>query len=221
MNGLETQGVTIQAGAFTVADVNLAVRAGAYFMLMGHTGAGKTLLLKAICGLQPMRAGRICIAGEDVTDQEPRARRIGYVPQESALFPHLDVRANIAFALDLLGLHPPEIASRVEAMAGEFGITHLLARRVRGLSGGERQKVALARALVRRPRLLLLDEPVSALDEKSRDEICALLKRVHREHNLTTIHICHNRAELERLGDSMGLLNAGRLVSIEERNATP
>ena len=220
MSGLELQHVTLQAGAFTVSDVTLTVRTGAYFMLMGHTGAGKTLLLKAICGLQPVGSGRICIDGEDVTDLEPRARRIGYVPQDSALFPHLDVRANIAFALDLQQLSPAEIATRTETMADNLGVAHLLSRRIRGLSGGERQKVAMARALVRHPRLLLLDEPVSALDEKSRDEICALLKRIHREHHLTTIHICHNRAELERLGDCVGLLNAGRLVSIEERNAT-
>lgn len=213
MNGLEVHDASLRAGDFEVRDVNLDVAAGEYFMLMGHTGAGKTLLMKAICGLQPLTAGRVGIAGEDVTDLEPRARRIGYVPQDSALFPHLDVRANIVFALDLLGLDRPEAAARAESLAGELGIAHLLARRVRGLSGGERQKVALARALVRHPRLLLLDEPVSALDEKARDEICALLKRVHREHDLTTLHICHNRAEVERLGDRVGVMNAGRLIS--------
>jgi ABC-type sugar transport system ATPase subunit len=221
MSGLELQGVTLHAGAFTVSEVSCAVRSGAYFMLMGHTGAGKTLVLKAVCGLHPVAAGRVRIAGQDVTDLEPRARRIGYVPQESALFPHLDVRANIAFALDQCGIGAQEAAAGVETMAGELGIAPLLSRRIRGLSGGERQKVALARALVRRPRLLLLDEPVSALDEQSRTEICALLKRVHIAHGLTTVHICHNRSELEQLGDAVAVLNAGRLVSVEERNALP
>lgn len=221
MNGLELQGVTLRAGAFTVSEVSFVVRAGAYFMLMGHTGAGKTLLLKAICGLHPLIAGRVCIGGTDVTACEPRARRIGYVPQESALFPHLDVRANIAFALDQCGIGGREAGACVEAMAGELGIAPLLARRIRGLSGGERQKVALARALVRRPRLLLLDEPVSALDEQTRREICALLKRVHVAHGLTTVHICHNRSELEQLGDAVAVVNAGRLVSVEERNPVP
>lgn len=215
MNGLELHGVTIHIGAFVVDAVDLTVPAGEYFILMGHTGAGKSLLMKAICGVQPLAGGRILIDGRDVTDLDPRVRRIGYVPQDSGLFPHLDVRGNIAFALDLLGLDAKTAARRVQAMAEEIGITALLNRRVRGLSGGERQKVALARALTREPRLLLLDEPVSALDEGTRDDICALLARIHREHHLTALHICHNRAEAKLLGDRVGLMSNGRLASVE------
>ena len=215
MNGLELRGITVRAGEFVVDDINLTVPAGEYFILMGHTGAGKTLLMKAICGVQPLIGGQIRIDGRDVTRLDPRVRRIGYVPQDSGLFPHMDVRENIGFALDLFGLDVKTAAARVEAMAEEIGIAPLLKRRVYGLSGGERQKVALARALTREPRLLLLDEPVSALDESARDDICALLDRVHREHNLTAMHICHNRAEATRLGDRVGVMNGGRLVSIE------
>jgi len=221
MNGLELRGIVVHVGKFVVDDINLTVPAGEYFILMGHTGAGKTLLMKAICGVQPLSGGQVLIDDRDVTDLDPRVRRIGYVPQDSGLFPHLDVRENIGFALDLLGLDTRAAALRVEAMAEEIGIAPLLKRHVRGLSGGERQKVALARALVREPRLLLLDEPVSALDEGTRDDICTLLARVHREHHLTALHICHNRAEAERLGDRVGLMSNGRLVSIETGNPAP
>ena len=216
MNGLlELSGITVRAGAFVVDDINLVVPAGEYFILMGHTGAGKSLLMKAICGVQPIAGGSIRIDGRDVTALDPRVRRIGYVPQDSGLFPHLDVRKNIGFALDLIGLDEKQTAARVDALAEEIGIAPLLTRRIHGLSGGERQKVAIARALTREPRLLLLDEPVSALDEVSRDDICTLLDRVRREHHLTALHICHNRAEAARLGDRIGVMNNGRLVSIE------
>ena len=220
MNGLEIRDVTLSAGHFIVSDIDLTTSTGEYFMLMGHTGAGKSLLMKAVCGLQPIECGRILIHGRDVTDLAPRARGIGYVPQDSGLFPHLDVKGNIAFALDLLGVNHKETEARTARMAEEIGITHLLARRVGGLSGGERQKVALARALIRNPRLLLLDEPFSALDEKTREESCSLLKRVHREHRLTTLHICHNRSEAEMLGDRVGNMNAGRLLAINKGNGT-
>jgi ABC-type sugar transport system ATPase subunit len=216
MNGLEIRNLELRAGNFILNDIDLAASDGEYFILMGHTGAGKSLLMKAVCGLQPIENGRILIHGRDVTDLAPRIRGIGYVPQDSGLFPHLDVKGNVAFALDLLGVDRREIEEKVSRMAEEIGITHLLPRRVNGLSGGERQKVALARALTRNPRLLLLDEPMSALDEKSRKDISSLLKRVHREHHLTTLHICHNRSEAEMLGDRVGTMNAGRLVAVDK-----
>jgi len=221
MTGLELRDVSLRAGDFRVGPLDLSVRAGEYFILMGHTGAGKSLLMKAICGVHPLEAGRVLIGPHDVTNMEPHERGLGYVPQDSGLFPHLDVRGNIGFALDLLGLAAGESAERVDAVAEELGIAPLLARRVGGLSGGERQKVSLARALTRRPGLLLLDEPVSSLDERSRDDIAALLKRVHREHGLTTVHICHNRVEAETLGDRIGRLSAGRLMDVQARNPRP
>lgn len=221
MTGLELHDVSLRAGEFRVGRIDLAVPAGEYFVLMGHTGAGKSLLMKAVCGVHPVDTGRVLIDGRDVTRTQPHERRLGYVPQDSGLFPHLDVRGNIGFALDLVGLGRKESAGRVADVAEELGITGLLARRVRGLSGGEKQKVALARALTRRPRLLLLDEPVSSLDEQSRDDICALLKRVHREHELTTVHICHNPAEAEKLADRVGTMSNGRLVDVQDGRSSP
>jgi len=213
MSALLLEGIELRAGSFRVEKVDLAVEPGEYFMLMGHTGAGKSLLMKAVCGLQPPEAGRVAIAGRDVTGLEPRERGLGYVPQNSGLFPNLDVRANIGFALDLLGVGNAEAAGRTEALAEELGIATLLDRSVGNLSGGEQQKVALARALSRRPKLLLLDEPVSALDELAREEICELLGRVHREHGLTTLHICHSRGEAATLGSRVGMMNGGRLIA--------
>jgi len=217
MKRLEIRNVVIHAGNFTVDAGSLTVYPGEYFILMGHTGAGKSLLMKAICGLQPISAGSFLIDDVDITDTEPRNRHIGYVPQDSGLFPHLKVRENILFALDVLGVQKKESLDRVTHLAEQFGIYGLLDRTVNALSGGERQKVALARAIVRRPHLLLLDEPVSALDEKTHIEICSLLKRIHHEYGHTTIHICHNLREAKNLGDRTAVMNAGRFVSIEER----
>ena len=221
MKGLEIRDVELRAGDFTVDAISLTIRPGEYFILMGHTGAGKSLLMKSICGLQPVHRGSIRIDGADVTFTEPRKRQIGYVPQDSGLFPHLNVRDNILFALDVLGVENKEAHSRLKHLADEVGISALLERTPAGLSGGERQKVALARAIVRRPRLLLLDEPVSALDKKSHAEICVLLKRIHGEYGHTTVHICHNAREAEDLGDRIAVMNAGRLVSVDERNKLP
>lgn len=218
MKRLEIRDVVIHAGNFTVDAGSLTVNPGEYFILMGHTGAGKSLLMKAICGLQPVSSGSFFIGGIDVTDAEPRNRHIGYVPQDSGLFPHLKVKENILFALDVLGVEKKDALDRVAYLAGQFGIAGLLDRTVNGLSGGERQKVALARAIVRRPHLLLLDEPVSALDERTHVDICNLLKQIHHEYGHTTVHICHNPREAKDLGDRIAVMNAGHIVSIEERN---
>jgi ABC-type sugar transport system ATPase subunit len=147
-----------------------------------------------------------------VTGLPPGQRRIGYVPQDSALFPTYSVRENIAFAPTVQGCAKTEIRSRVETLAEQLGITHLLDRLPYQLSGGERQRTALGRALASQPRILLLDEPLSALDEELHAELCTLLRTVHTRHQLTTLHVTHSRREAEALADLRLHFESGRIT---------
>ena len=196
--------ITINQGAFGMRDVCLEIPQGAYAVMMGSTGSGKTTLLEVICGLRQPDCGRILIDGKDVTRATPAARDVGYVPQDGALFKTMSVFEQIAFALSIRRAPSAIIAARVEELAGQLGITHLLDRTPIGMSGGERQRVALARALSFRPGVLLLDEPLSALDDETRSSIMALLKQVSQKTGITALHVTHNKAEADQLG-SMNL----------------
>ena len=221
---IEASNLSFQAGTFRVQDVSLHVGDGEYFVLMGPTGSGKSLLVKCLCGLVRAETGRILIVGRDVTDLEPRARRVGYLPQEYVLFPHLSVARNITFARRARGDSHARALRDARPIVETLGLAALLDRRPETLSGGEQQRVALARALASRPRLLVLDEPVSALDEPTRREVCEELRRVEREFRLATIHICHNTEEARTLADRVGIMDAGRLVQsgpLEELRARP
>ena len=212
---LELNKVFLKADDFTVEDISLQVKAKEYFVLMGPTGSGKTLLIKAICGLIGIESGQIIINGVDVTDFEPRARRIGYVPQESGLFAHLNVERNLTFALEVAGLSRRKARAEIGKIIESLKIGHLLGRSIINLSGGEQQKVALGRALARKPKLLVLDEPVSSLDQVSRNEICEVLSEVQKDFALTTIHICHNPQEARSVSDRVGIISGGRLIGID------
>jgi ABC-type sugar transport system ATPase subunit len=333
---IRVDGLECRIGSFHLGPVDLEVTDGDYFVLLGPTGMGKTLLVESICGLLRPWKGRVLMDGRDVSRLPPRERQVGYVPQHQGLFPHLTVFGNIAFPLRrvhactasvwerlgfilllvglvwlghqwtepwpllalarlgrvmglvatalLLGVfasgrlfrhrrmtgrrarlalaaacvgayglglasragspatlfgwaalavallawlgavgwllrsyafslvYPPEAERRVHQMAGTLGIEPLLDRWPTTLSGGERQKVALARALITRPRLLLLDEPVSALDEPTRERTCADLRRIHDELRVTTIHVSHNLEEAFSVADHAGVLHEGRLA---------
>ncbi len=188
-----------RAGAFSIRDVTLTLPQGCYGVLMGRTGSGKTTLLEAICGLRQIVSGRIRIGDRDVTRLKPGERGVGLVPQDIALFPTMTVRQHLAFALEIRRRSPEAIEARVEELSSLLGIAHLLDRGTAGLSGGEAQRVALGRALSFRPGILLLDEPLSALDEVTRDEMHALLRQVQRSTGVTTLHITHSRAEARAL----------------------
>ena len=209
---LRLDGVTIQAGAFRVVDVALHVPEGEYFVLMGPTGSGKSLLVKAVCGLLRPRRGAVWIDGTNVTRLEPRRRRVGYVSQDCDLFPHLRVARNITFGLCRRGRSHRAALRAVGPLVDMLGLGPLLNRRTPNLSGGERQKVALARALATRPKVLLLDEPVSALDEPTRREICRELRRVQRQFGVSTLHVCHSLEETALVADRVGILIEGRLA---------
>ena len=209
------QGLRVTAGAFEVGPLDLQVPDGGYCVLLGPSGAGKSLVLEAVAGIRRPDAGSVTVDGEDVTGLSPERRRIGLVFQDGLLFPHLSVRKNVAYgARRAGGRHQAQgrsIAEPVAELAEAVGITHLLARRPATLSGGERQRVALARALAARPRALLLDEPLSAVDMESREELQDVLRRVSRERGLTVLHVTHDRAEAFALADTCALLIGGRL----------
>ncbi len=199
---------------FHLRQIELDVAAGEYFVVLGPTGAGKTVLLETIAGLHQPRKGRILLDGEDVTGAPPERRGIGFVYQDYALFPHLSVAGNIAFGLKLRGMDRGAIEERVTVISRLLGIDHLLHRRPGALSGGEQQRVALARALVVEPRLLLLDEPLSALDPEMREGLQRELERLHQQLGTTTVHVTHDFEEAVALGDRIAVVNEGRVVQV-------
>jgi molybdate/tungstate transport system ATP-binding protein len=210
--------LSVRAGTFRLDAVSLHVATGEYAVLMGKTGCGKTTLLEAICGLKPARSGRIVLLNRDVAHLTPGQRGVGYVPQDLALFPTLTVGEHLAFALEVRRWARPAIRERVEALAGLLGIPHLLDRYPQGLSGGESQRVALGRALSFHPRILLLDEPLSALDEGTRAEMVDLLRSVQRLTGVTTLHVTHSLTEARRLADRLFVMEQG---VIREESAAP
>lgn len=201
-------------GEFALRDITLDVEQGEYFVLLGKPGSGKTLLLECLSGLKRISSGKITIGGRPVESAEPRDRNIGYVPQDYALFATRTVRKNIEFGL-FVRHHPrPHRWERVQQLTKMLGIEHLLDRGTQGLSGGERQRIALARALAAEPNILLLDEPVSALDDETREGILVELRRIQRQTKTTTIHVCHDLSEMRCVADRVGILRGGRLIQV-------
>jgi ABC-type sugar transport system ATPase subunit len=210
---IELDGVSVHLGAFALRGVSLTVPAGRYAVLMGRTGSGKTTLLEVICGLRRLDAGRVHLAGRDVTRLRPAERGVGYVPQDGALFPTLTVCEHLAFAPTIHRWPAARVRQQVERFADLLGIAYLLDRRPEGLSGGERQRVALGRALAFEPAVLLLDEPLSALDEQTRDDMHRILGDVRRM-GVTTLHVTHSQSEAERLADVILRLSPGGIERV-------
>ncbi|RLE28389.1 ABC transporter [Candidatus Acetothermia bacterium] len=208
------EGLEVRAGDFSLRGIELELWAGEYLAILGPTGAGKTLLLETVAGLRRPRAGRVLIAGADVTRLPPERRGIGYVFQDYALFPHLSVFENIAFGLRLRRLPRGELRRRVGELAELVGIGDLLSRGIEGLSGGERQRVALARALVLSPQALLLDEPLSALDPQHRQGLQRTLRELHRTLYPTVLHVTHDFQEAVALGEEVAVLHGGKLAQV-------
>ena len=209
---IELRQVHIRAGEFQLANLSFQVDTGQYAVLMGRTGRGKTTILESICGLRRIEQGSILIDDTDVTDWPPADREIGYVPQDLALFPTFSVAEHLQFALRLRRLGARQIEQRTGELAERLGITHLLARGIEGLSGGESQRVALGRALSFRPSVLLLDEPLSALDEATRNEMQSLLRSLTSDTGVTTLHITHSAEEAAALADRCFHLHDGELT---------
>lgn len=222
---LELRSLGVSVGDFALRDLNLEINNGEYFVLLGPTGAGKTLLLEILTGLLRPQRGEVRWQGQDLLSMPPEARPVAVVFQDLALFAHLTVGENIAFGPRVRGVGPREREAQARALATLLGIEHLLGRSVMGLSGGEKQRVALARALAVKPAILLLDEPLSALDGVTRDRLREELRRIHAgsagSHGghggdgghvgLTVVHVTHDREEALYLADRIGVLLDGRL----------
>jgi ABC-type Fe3+/spermidine/putrescine transport system ATPase subunit len=206
--GLAISELTAQAGSFALGPVSLDIPPDRVLVLLGPSGAGKTVLLETIAGLRPQRSGQIRLAGTDITGLPPERRRIGLVFQDAALFPHMTVQENVRF-----GPRASRTACRGagDSLLGQLGIAHLANRSPRSLSGGERQRVALARALAIAPRLLLLDEPLSALDQPTREDMRLLLRRLLAELEIPAAHVTHDRDEALSIADDLAVIAGGQL----------
>jgi molybdopterin-binding protein len=189
------------------------VRLGEYFVLLGASGVGKSVLLEIIAGLIAPDAGQILLDGKNVTCEEIQNRQIGLVFQNSALFPHMTVYNNVAYPLRCKGLRTSQIRERVCELAEDFGFTALLKRNPQTLSGGESQRVSLARVVASEPGCLLLDEPISSLDAKARPQMRALLRRIN-TNGQTIVHVTHDYTEAVSLGTHMAVLEGGTIAQV-------
>lgn len=211
---IQLMGVSKEYGEFTLQDIHLKIKQGEYFVILGPTGAGKTLLLELIAGFCEPDHGKIEMFHKDVTFCPPEERDVGFVYQDYMLFPHLNVYHNIAFGLKLKKQPEMEIRKSVKKVAKTLGITHLLNRNISSLSGGEAQRVAVARALLIKPRVLLLDEPLSALDPNVRDIVMDEIKDIHNSFGITTVHVTHTREEAIILGDRIAIMAGGLITQV-------
>jgi len=204
--------VAVQNSSFTVKD-------GEFFVMLGPSGCGKTTTLRMVAGLELPTSGRILLDGEDVTFNRAAERDIAFVFQLFALYPHMNVRRNIAFPLKCQGTPRAETRRRVEETARLLRIDHLLDKPVSGLAGGDRQRVALGRAIVRRPKAFLMDEPLGTLDSEFRTLMCEELRQLHERINATTVYVTHDQLEAMSMADKIVVMNNGVIEQFGEPQA--
>ena len=211
---IRLENLHVRVGTFDLRDISLEVPKGGYALIIGPTGSGKTTLLEAVAGHARLKAGRVFMHGDEVTELPPERRGLGFVYQQYHLFPHLSVRDNIGYGIGRARGKRDGIApeARVAELADMLAIGPLLDRPVRGLSGGEQQRVALARALAPRPSILLLDEPFAAVDPATRQVLRRELRELHEREGITTLQVTHDFDEALRLGDLVAVLSEGRIA---------
>ena len=202
-------------GFHAVHELDLEIADGEFLVLVGPSGCGKSTALRMIAGLEKITGGHLYIGGNDVTDLEPKERDIAMVFQSYALYPHLTVRNNIAFALKLAKMPKTEIAARVADASRVLELDNFLDTRPAHLSGGQRQRVAMGRAIVRQPKAFLMDEPLSNLDAKLRVQMRAEISRLQRELRTTTVYVTHDQVEAMTMGDRVAVLSAGFLQQVD------
>jgi ABC-type Fe3+/spermidine/putrescine transport system ATPase subunit len=211
MLGLKLENLSKSWRDFKLKNVDLTIEDGDYFVILGPTGAGKTLLLETIMGFHKPDHGRILLNGSDVTNEPPEKRQIGYISQNCVLFPHMTVHQNLEFSLKMKGVAKTERDRKVGQLLEFAGLKAMAHRRPATLSGGEKQKVALMRALAAEPQIIVLDEPLTAIDLETAREIRRELRRLHLS-GKTVIHVTHNQIEGFSLGSKMAILNSGEVV---------
>lgn len=197
-----------------IRGVDISIADGEFVVLVGPSGCGKSTLLRTIAGLEDIDAGEIAINGQVVNDLEPRERDISMVFQSYALYPHMDVRDNMAFNLSVRKAEPDEIERKVADAAGILGLEALLARRPRELSGGQRQRVAMGRAIVRHPQVFLFDEPLSNLDAKLRVQMRVEIRALHDRLKATSIYVTHDQVEAMTMADRIVVMNEGDIAQV-------
>ncbi len=224
---IRLENVACRLGNFHLRDIHLHLQEGDYWILLGPTGSGKSVLLSVIAGLIQPDRGKIYKKDSDITALAPEKRGFSMMVQDFALFPNMTVFENIAFPLRVRHISSRETRRSVEAIASQMGISSLLTRGLKGLSGGEKQRVALARALIVKPDLLLLDEPLSALDQMTKRELMEELRRIHRSYGMPVLHVTHDFEEGMRLGNRMAVIHRGQIIqqgtpeTLSRQPATP
>ncbi len=207
---LELKNINLSFGPFSISNINMKLEKGDYFVLLGPSGAGKSVILELIAGILRPDSGKIYLSDKDITHEKIQDRSVGLVFQDFAIFPHLNVEQNIAYPLKIKRWSKENIRKRVEELAKQMDIFHLLNRRTTSLSGGEKQRVALARTLALSPDLLLLDEPLASLDIQLKKELRSQLRKLHKL-GQTIIHVTHDFEEALLLADKVAIFNQGKI----------
>ncbi len=208
---LTLKNISKKLGTFQLKDISIGIPGGTYYVLLGRSGSGKTQLLELIAGLTMPDSGEIWLGNENITSQKIQERNIGLVFQDYAVFPNMTVFGNIAYSLTAGRVSKSVVRERVLKIAAELNISHLLDRDTRHLSGGELQRVALARTLIKSPKLLLLDEPMASIDASLKDDIKRLFRRLNRN-GLTIIHVTHDYREAVSLASQVGVIHGGKII---------
>ncbi len=213
MSEIEIQKIKKTFGDFVaVEESDLTIKNGEFFVLLGPSGCGKTTTLRMIAGLELPTSGKILLDNEDVTFLRASQRDIAFVFQLFALYPHMNVKNNLSFPLKMQKFSKEEIDKRISEVAGLLRIEHLLNSKVSGLAGGDRQRVALGRAIVRRPKAFLMDEPLGTLDAEFRELMCLELRKLHNNIDATTVYVTHDQLEAMSMGDRIAVMNEGKIL---------